>query len=240
MEQAEANKRYKEAQRRARAGSIAKAAEKNTRSFKDQTADALNKLAEQGRARQAALLRRTAAPHWVSVPTTERHWRAVLPEYRLALADLIVGQAPWPLVLCGETGSGKTCAALCLHDYFGGWYTTLADLHALRNDVLAERLFWGGVSDVKVRITEFWETWSKHSVCTIDEIGVRSPTDAQYETLKTALDRREARPLIVVSNLTVAELDDLYDNRVASRLASGTVLEMKGDWRVEQAKGAKG
>lgn len=207
-------------------------------SLKAANDEAMRRLRESHEKRKVALRIRSQTPPWVFFPQTHRDWQAILPVIRLALLDLIVGRAPWPLLLVGETGAGKTCTALCLHDYFGGWYTTLAELHATRNEVLQERVFWRGEStSIPVRVSDFWGSWERSGLCTIDEIGVRQPTEAAYETFKAALDRREQKPLIVVSNLNEDEINDLYDDRIASRLVAGTKIEMCGDRRLEQARG---
>jgi hypothetical protein len=234
MDEQEARQRWVEA--KAKAVSIADKAKADTTSLDDAKEKALQTLRESAKARNAALIRRTAIPHWVSVPDIAREVKAILPEIRLRLFDLIVGESPWPLVLIGETGAGKTCTALCLHDYFQGWYTTLADLHQRRNECLGERLFWDDSGAIVVRMTEFWSQWEKAGLCTVDEIGIREPTEAGYETLKSAIDRREQRPLIIITNLNMREIDALYDDRIASRLIAGTVLEMTGDRRLECAK----
>lgn len=55
--------------------------------------------------------------------------------------------------------------------------------------------------------------------------------DLQYTTLKGAIDYREYhcnRVGIYISNLTPDHLAELYDDRIASRLTSGTVFELNG------------
>jgi hypothetical protein len=47
--------------------------------------------------------------------------------------------------------------------------------------------------------------------------------------VKTAIEERHNRPLVVVSNLTLSEIATNYDARIASRLAAGTVFETAGE-----------
>lgn len=150
---------------------------------------------------------------------------------RATICEVTSGNMDWPLVLLGETGSGKTCAGLCLHDIFGGWFADLADLHQSVLDVREGLVSWSGPAGIRINVREFWSLWEKANVTILDEIGIRSPTDAQYETFKRAIDRREGKPLVAISNLSLDGLSRVYDDRIASRLSGGTVLTLTGDRR---------
>lgn len=173
----------------------------------------------------------------VELPAKERRLVEVVSDIRLTVLDLMYAQRPWPLVLLGETGSGKTCASLCMIDWWGGWFTTLADLQKLFNAARDGRIWWPGPNGGQCFERELWVAWSKCSLCVIDDIGARQPTDAQFETLLTAIDKREGKPLVVTSNLTVPQLGEVYDARIASRLNANeaTVLTLKGDRRLVPA-----
>ena len=56
--------------------------------------------------------------------------------------------------------------------------------------------------------------------------------DAQYETLRRATDSREGKPAVVISNLSIRDLERIYDSRIASRLGAGTVVQLCGDRRM--------
>lgn len=60
----------------------------------------------------------------------------------------------------------------------------------------------------------------------IDDLGLRRPTEAQYEVVYEIIDRRGRRPLALSANLSPDQLRDLYDDRVVSRLMRGTVIEL--------------
>ena len=59
----------------------------------------------------------------------------------------------------------------------------------------------------------------------LDELGTRQQvSDFQYEVTKKAIDTREGRPAIVISNLSLTALAKVYDDRIAARLSEGTVV----------------
>ena len=76
-------------------------------------------------------------------------------------------------------------------------------------------------------------------LCVIDEIGAREKvSDHQYETLKTAIDRRQGQPLVLISNVSPPELSRVFDDRIASRCGAGTVVEVIGpDQRLASRNG---
>jgi DNA polymerase III delta prime subunit len=153
----------------------------------------------------------------------------------------VSGESPWPLVLSGPAGTGKTCAALCLLDYAGGRYWTAGGLCDVLIRAQAGRLQWsnGGYGGTHWP-EDVWKWVAGAPLVVVDEIGSRSPSDFAYETVKRVLDEREGRPLVVISNLTLESLTRLYDDRVASRLAGGTVVEVGGSDRRLSVAGTNG
>ncbi|HUU95373.1 MAG TPA: hypothetical protein VM487_06515 [Phycisphaerae bacterium] len=148
-----------------------------------------------------------------------------------AIKAVTTGCKPWPLVLCGEAGSGKTCAALCMLDHFGGGYTSVGDLCAQING------FWDqGDSANRARL--FWNKIEDCYLMVLDELGQRKTTsDARNEVVKKFLDVRidlpnPVRPTVVISNLTLDEMSCVYPDPIISRLAGGTVVTTSGDRRV--------
>lgn len=143
------------------------------------------------------------------------------------------GESPWPLVLIGKPGTGKTCAALCMLDYAGGQYYTVASLCSLLIQSQQGRLEWshegrGGT----LWPEQFWTRLAREPLVVLDELGCRAQvSDAQYEAVKNVIEERHARPLVVISNLAVSDLARVYDDRIASRLAAGTVFEVEGEDR---------
>ncbi len=142
---------------------------------------------------------------------------------------MVTGRSPWPLVMTGSAGTGKTCAALCLVDYAHGRYWTAADLCDLLVRAQQGRLEWSNCGYGGTHWPEHvWGWVAGASVLALDEIGTRTVSDFAYETVKRVIDEREGKPLVVVSNLTLEALARVYDDRVVSRLAAGTVVEMAG------------
>ena len=141
---------------------------------------------------------------------------------RQQLRDACDGLEPFPILIIGGVGTGKTCAALALMDYvFGGrMYETTGDLVSKINDsrMNSER---SGVE------RQFWKEWREAKLTILDEIGARSRvSDSHYETVKRAIDLRIGKPAIFISNLTIAEIANIYDDRIASRLQDGMVINL--------------
>jgi DNA replication protein DnaC len=142
---------------------------------------------------------------------------------------LVKGEAPWPLLLHGPAGCGKTCAALCLLDHVGrGFYFTAADLcdkiiQAQKGELQTEESGW------RVSPQGLWKEITSTPLVVLDELGAREKvSDFHYDTVKRVLDEREGQPLVCLSNHGIEELARVYDDRVASRLAAGTILALDG------------
>lgn len=152
---------------------------------------------------------------------------------RQVLRGLIAGERPWPLLIHGAAGRGKTCAALCLLDYAGGDYWTAADLcETLLLSRDGKYSLRGDQGPVAIYPRQFWGILKARPLVVIDEIGLReNATDYQYETLQRALDARHTKPAVYISNLKPDALRMVYDDRIASRMTCGTVVEVVGDDR---------
>lgn len=163
-------------------------------------------------------------------PHKSRNVAEIEPALREAIRGLVSGVRPWPLYLHGPTGTGKTCAALCLCDHCGGsWFMTTERLASEWVDVLCSRYDDGkrkvGAADYRKRITD-------RPLVVIDDCGAREKvSDTHYEVIKLVLDLREGKPLVVTSNHNLETIARLYDARIADRLTAGTVLELAGESR---------
>jgi hypothetical protein len=159
----------------------------------------------------------------------ERNIEAIEPDVRDVLRSVAKGDSSWPLLLLGGVGRGKTCAALCLMDRVsGGGWRICKTVHEMTAELIKasrSELFCGGAYPVSG--DEWWRRWGDAKLTILDEIGSRGAvTDHHYESVKQAIDLRHGKPCICISNLSLPEIELLYDDRVASRLACGTVIEM--------------
>lgn len=175
---------------------------------------------------------------WRQGPDTIRLRNRINPSVRQKIDTAIrMGLPLWPLSFVGPAGVGKTCTALCVFDWWRQmhagdcWYCTISQLTEVITDAKMLRLWLEG-DRVATTIHDVWDMYCRCSLVVIDELGMRGTvSDAAYEALKGALDFREGKPLLLISNLTLGEITRVYDDRIASRMGAGTVLEMSGDDR---------
>jgi DNA replication protein DnaC len=166
-------------------------------------------------------------------PRVERTLAQIDPALRQTIRALVAGESPWPLFLCGAPGTGKTCAALCLLDHAGGEYLTVSGLCSKLIQAQQGRLEWSKEGRGGTLWPEHvWNQIGAAPLVVLDEMGCRDKvSDAHYEAVKQVIDDRYCKPLVVISNLALAEVSKVYDDRVFSRLAAGTVVEVAGDDR---------
>jgi len=149
-------------------------------------------------------------------PDPDPKWDLIQPALRDVLAELAQGKSPWPLFLFGKVGTGKTEAvrAFCRKVY-RAWYWTVDKLMDEAGHDLAP--WHGAYAGVRLGI--------------LDELGVPRPGEKakawDYECVKHFLDWRQNQPAIYVSNHDLQGVKRLYDARIESRLAAGTVFELK-------------
>lgn len=148
--------------------------------------------------------------------------------YAEAVRACCRGEKPWPLLLLGSIGSGKTCAALLTADWTVGptvmhtedsLQTTIGK--AMDGLLLDERP--GASFDLRLSVEDVWERWYKAELCVIDDLGQRRKTAGATDYIFRAIDSREHKPLIVTSNLTWDEIRR-SDERLESRLEQ-TIVE---------------
>ena len=157
---------------------------------------------------------------------------------RALLKAVTTGQAPWPILMHGPVGTGKTCAALCVLDrcLFSRRYFTAQKMCEDAAAALCHELYDG--AGYAMSTIAFWMAWSRADIACLDEIGSRSSrdkvSDHHYETVKRAIDERRGEPSIWISNLDPDGLAKVYDDRIASRLSEGTIIMFAGaDRRVQ-------
>jgi len=164
------------------------------------------------------------------VPDKVRHAEQVPEHLATEIRLCCEGVKPWPLFIHGEAGSGKTCAALALSDRTDSYYAITSEFVQRMRDAEFGRLY--SESGYTVSTLQLWRDWTRPDVAILDEIGTRDRvTDYHYEVIKACLDKREGRPCVYISNHSLKTIAETYDDRVASRLSAGTIVECVGDLR---------
>jgi len=138
------------------------------------------------------------------------------------------GESPWPLLITGGVGAGKTCAALCMLDRVpkSRKYIPATDFVDRAMQSAKSELEVGGY---RVSENQWWSDWGGYNITCMDEIGTRDKvSDWQYDVFKKAIEKRHGKPSIWISNLSLKQLAIVYDDRIASRLCEGTVLNIQG------------
>lgn len=123
-------------------------------------------------------------------------------------------------------------------DYSEGKYFTTSELCQTVIDLNFGRLSWSKEGHGGTLTSDmFWRDVSSVPLVVLDEIGSRDRvTDHHYDAVKRVLDERMNRPLVLISNLSLEEVERLYDDRIASRMGAGTVMNVQGkDRRIARA-----
>jgi DNA replication protein DnaC len=163
-------------------------------------------------------------------------WSEVAPTLRNALTEAIHAKR-WPIYLFGPAGRGKSCAACCVYLRWSGsarWFET----HQIVADVLNCRSNGRGYI-VRTTAENSFDEWESTIVRKVqeaglvcfDDVGMRKPTDPAFEVFFGLVNLRRGRPTIFTGNLSGKELTAAYDARIASRILSGSVIQVGGDDR---------
>lgn len=158
------------------------------------------------------------------LPELQRRWSEIEKPLVEALRPIVTGAAPWPVLLTGAPGSGKTCAGLAL-----------CDIAETAFYVTVEELCDAVIGKGRIEPEVFWQKIEEKDLVVLDELGCRSNVgDLEYSAVKRLVDIRETRHnrcLIAISNVDPADLVKLYDRRIHSRLTCGLVYQMRGSDR---------
>jgi len=170
-------------------------------------------------------------PRRIWLPELPRSPGLIHPNLRADIRSAISGQSPWPLVITGAVGAGKTCAALCLLDYAYGMYFTTSSLCqsvnlAQQGKLMVDRGELRGWEEVNVQV--FWRDVATKPLVVLDELGLRTTiTEPHYDAVKSLIDARAGKPFVVISNLAIRDIAQVYGERVLSRLAAGTLVDIQ-------------
>lgn len=170
-------------------------------------------------------------PSPVFLPSKPRLIDDVAPSLRKQIKACTLGQSPWPMFVFGKPGTGKSCAALCLCDRVErSLFWTEESLCQEMVDAAMDRL----ENSLGYSITprQIINRISAAALVVIDELGSRTTvSDHRYSTVKSLLDAREGKSLMIVSNVPHNDIATIYDARIASRVLSGTIVKLDGDDR---------
>ena len=174
----------------------------------------------------------------------ENALRSEIPEEQRATIRNACNQERWPLILSGSFGSGKTCAAACLYGQFSHlpmWYRCddlLLQLATGRMGMITTEYLndLGELTTAEVTYTKFVQRLGERSALFLDDLGIRKPTEAMYQAFFNILEWRKNKPLIITSNKSFSEIAQLYDDRIADRLAVGTLVKFTGRSRRQKGK----
>lgn len=201
-------------------------------------ASSLSRAASIASRPSSAALTLQPKPYRAKALNEQREIALVEEPLKIVFRALVRGQERWPLFLHGKAGTGKTCAALALLDHLWPWQQAYATTVDLTSAVMASYdknrpdFDWQQFGPYRILNDSREDTPSDKrgaALMVLDELGMRDKvTDTHYECVKRVLDMRRGQPLILVSNHGLKEIETLYDGRIASRCAAGTVVELRG------------
>lgn len=92
---------------------------------------------------------------------------------------------------------------------------------------------------VRTRGESSWDEWESNimrkvgsaSLACFDDVGLRRPSEAGYEVFFSLVELRTGKPTIYTGNIPPKELAAIYDDRLASRILRGTVIQYGGEDR---------
>lgn len=166
-------------------------------------------------------------------PGIDADWAQVNPPLQSAIREAVIG-AKWPIYLFGDQGRGKTSAMASLYRKVINSSKWL-DLQQFVRLVQRARTS----DDGKVYDFSFSNYGASESdlyrkfvvdpqVVFVDDVGIRSASESVFEIVYEIVNRRGRRPAIYTSNVDPQRLRAIYDDRVASRMLAGTIIEVTG------------
>lgn len=162
-------------------------------------------------------------------PPVPSDWNKVQTKLQDAINSAL-NESLWPWYVYGEAGRGKTCAVACVYRHWPKGFLYWWDCGEITRRLAMMRKEGDGDEILKRSVNDC-------DLIVIDDIGTRAPTDPQLDALRDIIAWRRDKPLIVTGNLKPSDLRQVVDDRVASRLCEGVLIEVVGtDKRLERAK----
>lgn len=175
---------------------------------------------------------------------TPRELAEIDERLRAAIRGLVNGELEWPFFVTGLVGRGKSAAALCLVDYVADsiyfrFTRLLKHFEWARNgNAMIPRFLPASTSADEKRIVikeepmddrKFWNYLMRSPLVVVDDIATRTGySDPQYDQFYDLVEGRKLKPTVFVSNLALPELAKVFDERIASRIAAGTIFTLSG------------
>lgn len=171
-----------------------------------------------------------------------------------AFRDCVAGKSPWPLLIHGSPGNGKTCAGLVFCDrviYSEWWIWTIfhRKLHRIVTGGQDEEYIPGPRIEgtlsarmpgtwVRWTVEKWWRYIKRLPLVVVDDVALSAKAEkVEYEAMHALLENRVGLPLVLTSNLALDGKDglpglaDVFDERVRDRIRAGTQTELTGDSR---------
>lgn len=163
---------------------------------------------------------------------------AEVDEIKPALKELLTGSirnGKWPIYLHGEAGRGKTSAMACVYRCWRAGHPVwlrLSEFVAMVQYCRCNGQIVLPGSQLEVGEASLWRVRvDQPGLLCVDDIGLRNPTESQFEIVYDLVNRRGDRPVIYTSNLTPRALQQTYDGRILSRMLQGITIEVTGNDR---------
>ena len=158
--------------------------------------------------------------------------------------NAIRANGPWPVMIHGGVGCGKTCAAGCIYREWRRSRERAGTARWFRLDNLIDFILKARFSNEgivtylptgdAVRQTEggLFAAFEQADFVVLDDFGVTEFNPQREEVSSRLIESRVGKPLIVTANYSPSEFTAKgVDDRLVSRLSAGTVIHATGDDR---------
>jgi DNA replication protein DnaC len=147
-------------------------------------------------------------------------------------------QYPGSVLLTGKTGCGKTHLAVSIYrslierccDVPCKFITTPELLLEIRSTFGGnkKRNSWEPDDDTSITEEEVIDKYSGCGLLILDDLGSEKTSDFTIQTLYLIIDRRNRnlKPTIITTNLSLEEIEEKIDARMASRLSDMKVIKL--------------
>ena len=175
-----------------------------------------------------------------------RYWYKTLPDSNLARNALQAIKDGKSLYITGVCGSGKTHLSIALMQI---WYADNLRVYEDGKTIYQPKRAWFlPVVELMLEIKQAWtdsvaekeiiDKYSHIDLLVLDDLGAEKMSEASRQIFYLLLDRRyrHCKQTIITSNLSLNELQEAFDDRIASRICEmGIVVDLGDkDWRVNR------